>query len=64
MTEDKEVLYRVLSDYFVAGIIAKGNTVIDSAPIIKYSKDLGLEKFLLYCKKKKWVVEIVKEQEI
>lgn len=59
MSEEKEVLYRVLSDYFVAGIIAKGNVVVDSAPIIKYSKELGLEKFLAYCKKKKWIVEVV-----
>jgi hypothetical protein len=51
-------LYRISSEYFVCGIIADDNdNVLESAPIVYYSKKLGLKKFLDYCQSKNWQVE-------
>lgn len=49
-------LYSISSDYFVAGIIADEDDIIEAAPIIYYSKKMGLKKFLNYCQSKNWQI--------
>lgn len=50
-------LYRISADHFVCGIVADNDSIIEAAPIVYYSKKLGLKKFLDYCQSKKWQVE-------
>ena len=52
-------MIRVVAPHFVAAIVVDGNKVLASAPIIAYSKKLGVAKFLAYCKRKNWSVEFI-----
>lgn len=51
-------LYRIDSGYFVAGLLADNDDIVEAAPIIYYSKKMGLTKFLNYCRDKKWQIFI------
>lgn len=53
-------LYQIISNYFVAGIIVNNDNIIEAAPIIYYSKKMGLKKFINYCSQKEWqILEIL-----
>ena len=52
-------LYRISADHFVCGIVADNDSIIEAAPIVYYSKKMGLTKFLDYCTSKGWKAEIL-----
>jgi len=56
----KEKLMRITSSYFCAGVILNSKEIIiETAPILKWSKGRDLWWFEKYCKKKKWGMEII-----
>lgn len=48
---EKDILIRIESSYFVAGLDRYNNIC---APIIKYMKYWSLQKIIRYCNKKGW----------
>jgi hypothetical protein len=54
---EKEVLVRITSDYFCAGIVFKDDYVCETAPILKWSKNRSFFWMKKYCEKKKWKFE-------
>lgn len=55
------MLYRIVSEHFCAGIDTVDNKagveiVIDTAPILGYTKGWTIAKVYEYCKKKKWEI--------
>jgi len=48
-----EVLIRIESSYFVAGIIV-GEQYNKCAPIVHYMRDWSIQKIKNYCSKKGW----------
>ncbi len=48
------IVFRISSQYFVAGGTLRGKHVFRCAPIIKYMKGWSLEKLRIYCKRKGW----------
>ena len=55
-------LYRIVSSYFVAGIIEKNGVIIYAAPILEYMINWDIEKVIDYSKKKEWSCQIVLEE--
>jgi len=53
----KEILLRITSSYFCAGIILKNNMVIKTAPILKYMLNKDIKYIINYCGIKKWKIE-------
>lgn len=54
------MLYRIVSNYFVAGIIvASGGNVFLAAPIVKYMKNWHIKGVEAYCRKKGWTCDAI-----
>lgn len=51
-------LYRIRAPYFVAGFEAKNNTIIRTAPIIKYMKGWTVKRALDYISRRGWKVKL------
>ena len=54
-------LVRIVSRYFVVGLIIQSNKVTNAAPIVHYMKGWTLEQVLEYCKKRGWKTVHLKE---
>ena len=52
---------RIITKYFVAGIVYKYPLRNECAPILKYMACWHLEKIKKYCDYKKFVIEIIEE---
>ena len=50
----EEEMYEITSPYYCAGLIVKNNTVIESAPIIKWMTGKNISEVEEYCKFKKF----------
>jgi hypothetical protein len=50
-------LYRIVSDYFVCGIVVREGVVIKTAPIMHYARGWSEAQLLTYCLKREWSVE-------
>lgn len=48
------MLIRIVSPYFVAGVVLGSKRVIRAAPILKYMKGWTKDQVLSYAKKKGW----------
>jgi hypothetical protein len=51
------LLVRVLSSYFVAGIIVTDGIIIESAPILHWTVSKSIAWFNTYCQRKNWKTE-------
>lgn len=57
--DKKEVLIRITSTYFCAGVVLIDNMVWYATPILRYMIYWDLEKITFYVKKKNWNLEIL-----
>jgi len=53
----ENILYRISSYYFVAGIFTKNNIVIKTAPILKWMNGKNINFIKSYCLSKHWKIE-------
>jgi len=52
-------LVRIISPYFVCGIVVKDHKVVESAGIVRYMVDWSSQKVRDYCDKKGWKYESI-----
>jgi hypothetical protein len=53
--------HRILSEYFVAGVVVDDGICVQAAPIIGYCVGRDSRWFFDYCKRKGWTVEPIVE---
>lgn len=51
---------QVTAKHFCAGVDVKGQTVVRTAPILKYMKGWDVLRVVEYCRKKEWKCEQLK----
>ncbi len=51
-------MIRITAPYFVAGVILRGECVVDAAPIVRYMIGWGFSKVERYCIRKGWKWEV------
>jgi hypothetical protein len=54
------LLARVEAPHFVAGIILENDTVIHTAPILRYMNGWTRTRVRRYCERKTWKIRIVR----
>ena len=52
-------MIRIVSSYFVVGIILDADLVIEAPPIVRYMKGWYISRVYSYCKMKGWDYECV-----
>lgn len=53
------VLYRVQAPHFVAGFTTESCKVVDSGPILKWTRGMYISKVFKFCKKKGWKLNAI-----
>jgi hypothetical protein len=56
-------MIRIVSPYFVAGVIFKNTIVVRAAPIVKYMVGWHMKKVLDYCDKKDWDYDYIRSKD-
>lgn len=54
-------MIQIDAPHFCAGAELYDGKVVRAAPIIKYMKGWDIHRIKMYCKKKKWKLEIINE---
>jgi hypothetical protein len=53
------MLVRIVTDYFVAGVVLENNRVRYTAPIVKYMQGWNAGRVRSYAKSKGWLTQIL-----
>jgi hypothetical protein len=57
----RETLAQIDGKRFMAGIVLRGDKVVEAAPILRYMRGWSRDRVREYCRSKNWRVEVVHE---
>ena len=57
------MLYRIVTPYFVAGVIVRNGKIVEAAPILNWSRGRSIKSLENWCSKKRFSITLLDQNE-